>query len=236
MLYANGQGVSRNIDLAIKFSCEIEVQAAAEKEGRVDHLLALRDHPGANPFDLCDDVTSGMMVGFCEGRDSELAEQARKGKITSLLTGATAAQQAAFDKLKSAGETYFGEHADSTLGTGGTMRAAEEIMVTEGQRTVFVETLTQFEKREQPEGMSGDFAEADRALNDIYRQLLAWADPDVGTTQQDLRHAERAWIAYRDRWLDFAKLRYPDLPADKIKTLLTRQRIAAIDKTLHPGH
>lgn len=233
MIYANGQGVARNTDLAVKFACEITGGAVAEMEARVDHL---RNRSGERRFDLCDDITSGYMGGYCESKESDLADQERSRKIAAILANAPAAERTAFDELRKAGEAYFTLNADSTLGTGGTIRAALEISGAEEQRTLFVDTLARLEKRDRPDGMEGDFAAADRDLNAIYRRLLDWANPEDGTTPDELRKAERAWIAYRDRWLDFARLRYPDLPPDQMKTLLTRERIAAIDSVLHPPH
>jgi hypothetical protein len=45
---------------------------------------------------------------------------------------------------------------------------------------------------------------------------------------EESRTAERAWISYRDLWLDFARLRYPALSPDQVKIMLTGQRIKAI--------
>jgi hypothetical protein len=63
MLYANGMGVPRNLDLAIHYACNIE-GAPMESDGRVNHLAGLRDEgPGEQPFDFCDDITSGLAQG-----------------------------------------------------------------------------------------------------------------------------------------------------------------------------
>lgn len=233
MIYANGDEVARNIDLALKFACEIKDGAIAEQELRVAHLLTLVQEPAEARFDLCDDITSGYMSGYCEARRADLAKQEQDHKTDALLAGATPAQQSAFDTLQRVSETYFDLNIDSTLGTSGTMRAALEIAGVEEQRTLFIDTVTRLEARETPDGMDGDFAQADQALNDIYRKLLGLVDPDNGITMEGLQGAEQAWILYRDRWLDFARLRYPDLPNDQVKTLITRQRIAAIDNALN---
>ncbi len=58
-IYANGKGVSRNWDLAIKFACQAGF-APDEIEGRVQHLLDMRSNTTSNlEFDFCDDITSG---------------------------------------------------------------------------------------------------------------------------------------------------------------------------------
>src|SRR5471032_2984865 len=66
MLYANGFGVPRDVDLALHYACQLEA-AKAEMEARVAHLAAARgiDRPFAQPFDQCDDITSGYMEAVC---------------------------------------------------------------------------------------------------------------------------------------------------------------------------
>ncbi len=86
MLYANGFGVERNYDLAIRFSCENASAAEAEMEGRIGHLEYLRDHPGvkAKRFDLCDDATSGLMEGQCAYIDEQPRIAKRERRIKAL--------------------------------------------------------------------------------------------------------------------------------------------------------
>jgi len=39
-----------------------------------------------------------------------------------------------------------------------------------------------------------------------------------------LQTGERAWIRYRDSWLSFAQVRWPQISADSWLTFLTRER------------
>ena len=73
VLYANGDGVERNIPLALRFACE-QGWAPAEFEGRVKHLESfnfVKPSPRGQ-FSFCDDITSGFMQGFCAAYDSEI--------------------------------------------------------------------------------------------------------------------------------------------------------------------
>lgn len=106
MIYANGSGVPRNADLALKFACEIEDEASAEQEARINHLLLLRqmsDLPVAPPFDLCDNITSGFMGAYCEGKRVDIGKRETAPRIQAVIDEATPAQRAAFDKLPQAG-------------------------------------------------------------------------------------------------------------------------------------
>lgn len=81
MIYASGKGAQRNLDLALKFACEMATIASAEKAGRVAHLEKLKAEgwTGSN-FDVCDDITSGYMSGFCEDKPDRFDEAERGRK------------------------------------------------------------------------------------------------------------------------------------------------------------
>jgi uncharacterized protein YecT (DUF1311 family) len=73
------------------------------------------------------------------------------------------------------------------------------------------------------------------ALNAAYVQALKAAgarepqDPpgQPGSIDADgIRHAERAWLQYRDAWVAFCRTRYPGVGGDAWRTYFTRQRTA----------
>ncbi|MDB4989779.1 MAG: hypothetical protein JWN04_4957 [Myxococcaceae bacterium] len=63
MLYANGRGVSRNLELAIKLACNGD-GAEDEINERVQALETLASGPRKEPFDFCDDAESGLTMGW----------------------------------------------------------------------------------------------------------------------------------------------------------------------------
>src|SRR5262249_54373280 len=78
MVYANGRGAARRFDLALKFACAIG-GAPAENSGRVDHLERLRDERRTgSDFHVCDDITSGAMMGTCAAFQEEFDAVARQ--------------------------------------------------------------------------------------------------------------------------------------------------------------
>jgi uncharacterized protein YecT (DUF1311 family) len=243
MIYANGDGVGRNYDLAIKFACE-SAWAPKEREGRVRHLIQLRDTNRcatadgsrlsdycAPKFDFCQDVTSSMMTEVCEYNDTLIAGEAHNNVLRTALANATSDQKIAFDKLQRAAETYFELHGvDSTQINGaGTLHATMAMARSENQRTEFIENFVRLEKKDWPEATKEDFVAADRTLNAAFKKLLEWDGLTDGIDSHESRKAELAWISYRDRWLDFARQRYPDLSQEALRTLLTRQRTEAIE-------
>jgi hypothetical protein len=85
MIYANGRGAPRNVDVALKFACEVG-GAPAENSGRVEHLERLKKQrsTGTN-FHICDDITSGAMMGICAAFRQEFDRAVRQRRRDRLL-------------------------------------------------------------------------------------------------------------------------------------------------------
>jgi uncharacterized protein YecT (DUF1311 family) len=238
VLYANGEGVERNIPLAIRFACE-QGWAPAEFEGRIAHLESMQDKPPApgNKFRFCDDITSGAMDGFCASYYSEIADQKREDTIRSISSRWLVNQQDAFRALVQAKENYVEAHGRGETDLSGTMRGAREIRVEQRMRDKFLDALEAFEAGHLPKGSAGDFRRADADLNLLYRKAVASANAHEGDYSgaiqtEGIRNAQRAWLVYRDAWVAFAKLHYPSTDSNAWLTLLTKNRAASLRMTL----
>jgi uncharacterized protein YecT (DUF1311 family) len=90
------------------------------------------------------------------------------------------------------------------------------------------------EQGKPPAGTNAAFAAADKALNDVYRKVMALPADGEGrvahttVTKQDIRATQRSWIAYRDAWAAFAQARYPAVDAAAWKARLTARRTAQL--------
>jgi len=233
VLYANGEGVERNIPLAIRFSCE-QGWAPAEFEGRVEHLESLAEKPASprNKFSFCDDITSGAMGGFCATYRQEIQDLANAGDLRVLSSQWPEAQQTSLRVLVEAEQAYAKAHGEGEIDLSGTARAAEEMDAEQQLRNDFLAAIKSFEKAAQPQGNARDFTNVDAALNRLYGKILANAEKhkaDFGAVQPDgIRSAERKWLKYRDTWIAFARMRYQSVPAAAWLTLLTDDRIAVL--------
>ena len=249
MIYANGRGVRRNYDQAIRISCRSS-WAEAELEGRVTHLLALKANPGCSgdgpaagadgkggtcAFDFCDDITSGAMGGVCSDRDSRLAAVERKARMGRFQASLAATQAVAFAALTRAMEAYASAHGGNETDLSGTLRAAFVIEAEDAVRTAFEADVSALAAGKFPAATAGDLARADAALNTAYRAAMARTYPEMtGIRQEGIRGAERAWIAYRDAFVRFAALRWPTVSADAVKTRLTRDRTSLLAELAQP--
>jgi len=125
MIYANGFGVRRDLDLSIRLACANVGFAEAEIEGRVEHLKKLRSGEESGVFDLCDDITSGYMSGFCEGVHAEMEALRRKATVDSVVNGWPEKDRVAYASLRKSASDFFGARTMSEVDMSGTARARE---------------------------------------------------------------------------------------------------------------
>lgn len=240
-IYANGRGAQRDLDLATALACRVR-GAPAALEARIRHLQALKkaDPAKAAPFDYCDDITSGLAGGQCAARDASLADARRDARIAAITAHWTKARRAAFVPLHQAAQAYARISADNEVDLSGTARGMLVIQRRAEVLDAFAATLSRLESGSLPAADTAEARAADAALNALYRKIMAirLAPGDVSgyqsadslpwttVTHAGIRKTERAWIAYRDAWRDFAERHAPAAAPARLFTWLTRERIA----------
>lgn len=243
MLYANGQGVKRNIPLAKRFACEYG-GAPAEVSGRLAHLDAIAAGTDKAPIDICDDITSGMMSGFCANRDAGFTAVARNGRWGALQAKWTPAQRDAWRAVRKAADDYFESASTEEVDMSGTARGAFAAEAREALEIALFDAVTRFDGGARPTQKATDFAGADKSLNATYKSTMAKLTAgrgdgmfgDYGTIGPDgVRETQRAWLRYRDAWVRFAALRWPGTPADAWKAWLTTERTRALAELVSGG-
>lgn len=243
MLYANGRGVARNIPLAKRFACDYG-GAPAEIEGRLEHLDAIASGSDTQPMDLCDDVTSGMMMGVCSNRDAGYAKLTREQRWVALQAGWTPPQRAALAALRKAADAYFDSASTEEIDMSGTGRGMFATDAYEALDIALLGDVERFEQGARPLEQASDFAAADKSLNAVYRQTRAalqssqvtGAFGDYGTIDaHGVRATQRLWLGYREAWVAFAAVRYPQTAADAWRAWLTRVRTKALAAIFSPA-
>jgi uncharacterized protein YecT (DUF1311 family) len=243
MIYANGFGVPKNLDLAIKFACETG-GSAAELNGRIAHISALQKDPsGATlpgcegkstnlPFaychgevDVCDDITSGYMMGVCAAIASDAHQQSELAKLNEAIRNWPPTHRAVFEKLRQTAKSYFENHARHEIDLSGTARGQFYIEERDKLEGEFRNRIVSFEEGRLPAYSAEQFSRADKSLNDTYAKTLKKRFSDLSQINgAGIRETQRSWLPYRDAWVEFAAIHYPELGSDSIKTLLTTER------------
>jgi hypothetical protein len=229
MLYANGNGVARNYDLAIRFACENDWASEAEFAYRIGHLQHLRaTRSQSEVFDLCDDITSGLSGSYCTSIQTRTADAVRAKETDAILKKLTPSANAAFPSLQAAEEAFERARVENEVDLSGTLRGAFQLQEQAKLRDQFLNNLRQFGNGEAPAASANDLALLDRELNEIYHRILhspasKW---EYGTIKPEgIRDTERKWLSLVDAWTTFTRGAYPALAPTRIKAQLIRLRL-----------
>ena len=234
MVYANGEGVARDLSLAKKAACEAG-GAPAELDGRLAHLRALAANPDNKTarIDYCDDVTSGLMGGYCSSVQTGLRDAERERALTALTRSWKPNERAALQRLRQAAEAFIDARGSGEVDLSGTARASMVLNEEKRQRDAFFASLKAFEAGKLPRSGSAAYAARDRELNAVYQQLKRLPESQFTTVKMaDIQATQRLWLRYRDAWVEFGKLRYPSVPADAWRAYFTQQRTVMLKSLL----
>jgi uncharacterized protein YecT (DUF1311 family) len=231
MIYANGRGAKRNLDLAIKFACDGN-GAPAEITGRVQHLIKLKNAGWqGNDFDICDDITSGYMMGYCASIDAIFSNEKREKQIDDMIASWSDSDKEKFKQLRDAKNKFVNDRIDNEQDLSGTARTAMQIAEEKKLNDDFLASLKQFQQGLYPKFSSQQFATTDAKLNTLYSKIQSNINFSYGTvTKAGIKKTQKTWLSYRDAWVKFAKSKYPDMPTDGLKTWLTQKRIEMLQE------
>lgn len=232
MLYANGYGVSRHDELALKYACSMPA-APAEMDARVAHLNERVGRHDPAIFDQCDDVTSSHMGNYCAAIQQRLDNRERNGKVGALIKGWPPAQQAVAATLQAALEVFASSRADQETDMSGGLRAALAIEARSFELDQFARDLQEAEKGRLPRYTPQQYQQLERKMGALFERLMARGAGKPGAhlvgagtvTKEGLRATQQAWQAYRDAWVVLGAARYPNVAPHAWKALLTQRRI-----------
>lgn len=230
MLYANGQGVQRNLQLAKKAACAAG-GAPAELSGRLAHLAELAPGQSAvgQTIDFCDDVTSGLMMGYCASLGSAQGDVKREQALAAIATKLKPNEQAAFSRLLNSLSRFVKARGGNEVDVSGTARGAQIAEEEDAQKDAFLAALRAFESGKLPRFSAAQERAFDRELNTVYQQLRRMPAPQYTTIRMaDIQATQRIWLVYRNAWVEFGKLRYPAVPAHAWRAHFTQQRTAML--------
>lgn len=230
-IYANGRGAARDLDVATHLACGVDGAAPYESHLRVKHLAELKAKGGSgSDFHFCDDITSGLAGGHCAGHGARIAEVERERALARIQAGWNAHVRSAFNPLLAAQRAYAEARGNGEVDMTGTLRGALFIAATEEVNNEFLEVLKLLRQgRLRVVGPTG-YRNADRKLNIAYRAVLTgefYGGPG-SVTAAGVRQAQRAWLRYRDAFVAFAEVAYPNVRRDDLASLLTSRREALL--------
>jgi uncharacterized protein YecT (DUF1311 family) len=170
--------------------------------------------------------------GFeCAERDLAI-EKRRFDSLSKSVEQRSPEERVAYNALIASFTAFVDAHVATEGCKGGTYCG----VINENDRAVinrnFLVMAEGFVKDGFPSFTEDDLARDDAALNAAYQAEFSSLpagcpapDPIVGClSQADLRDTERAWIRYRDAWVIYGRLRWPQVTSTSWLTYLTLQR------------
>ncbi len=89
-----------------------------------------------------------------------------------------------------------------------------------------------------PKYSDDQFAELDKRLNEQYKKIIHHKVVDSAHTTSRvydmgaIKEDQRSWIDYKEAWVAFAKVHYPDTSANSFRAWLTKDRIEDLNYIL----
>ncbi len=231
MLYANGFGVKRNPDLAIKYACGADMVDVedVEKEAVVTDLLAIKNSRGKHEkiIDKCDYAGVTPTIAYCTISREHQKDRARNRELDAMSSGWKPEQKSAFAALRKAKDDFADARGSNETDMSGTGRDIYATEAAAAEKDLFLKDMAQFEKGALPKYTQQQFSALDRQLNVAYRQAMqaaAKAGP-LEVSDEGVKTAQLTWLKYRDAWVAFGRVRYPAVSAPSWEAMLTKRRI-----------
>jgi TPR repeat protein len=232
MVYANGEGVPRNVEDARHYVCEIKEADAAETEARLKLLDQIAMTPkGAPHFDLCKTGSSGLSEGWCASIEVRLHDAKRYEEMVKIFDALTPAGQEAFKKLQAAEGAFEEQRTVKEVDQTGTARGAFSLEEEDRMRAQFVSDLKLFAKPDFSEPVT--LAVVDAKVNAEYANLQANGARifrDGTITPAGVAETQAAYIKLREAWRAYAAVVYPTVAGDAVVTQLARERLYHLHK------
>lgn len=235
MIYANGFGVPKNLDIALAFACRGAGSLSDSiNSAVVNHLLDLKEgkQESSAPYDICEDAISRAEISVCSHIISKVAGAKQALLKEQLTKNWSEAAKAALKKLNKDAHDFLYNVKDYESDQGGRLSHVYAEEERRENEEAFVKLLQLISEGQLPKTSFKDFQAADKELNSIYRQvLLKIQKRDCRVincmelpNQDGIRLTQKSWLRYRDTWVALARIQFLSVSPLAIKTLLTKQR------------
>jgi hypothetical protein len=226
MIYANAQGVDRNMDLGIKFTCEVQ-GSPGDVAGNVHELVRYKEgnYHGTN-FSFCDNSSGRQLYEQCAALDDRFEKIQREAKLAGLTSSWSAENKRAFSALRKAADAFFTDRVASEF----------DVATTQVQERAFLENdfiakLEQLERGELPRFSAEDLHKSEDQLKlDLAKVQQGGSFSQGQITAQGINKTEKTWQVYKDAWIAFGKKKYPTVSEVSWNAWLTQDRIVMLEK------
>jgi uncharacterized protein YecT (DUF1311 family) len=228
MIYANGEGVPRNLGRARAFACELGWEGLEDRLGRLD-AMARETHP--QPIGVCDHAVGAQTIA-CSSLSSAQQAVEIDARYAALAKDWPDGQKRALATLRKRASAYFNDVVYAEGGLPAAHPAAIAMLEGTMLEQALFERVVEVSRAAVPSVSDEQVGAADRELNAAYGALLRMlgenkVEGGCGSSSVDateIRDVQRLWIAYRDAWIAFGRARHPGSAAAGWNAVLTRER------------
>lgn len=232
MVYANGDGTPRDIDLAKRFVCENKEAATSETAARLQLLDNIAKTPQtAGRYTLCAVATTTQTLGWCAALQLRVADGKRYDELVKIVDKLSPAGVEAFKKLQAAEADYETARSQKEIDLTGTARGVWVLQEQDRVRAQFVSDLKLFSTPNYSQPVT--LATVDALVNKDYASVrLNGARIFTGTTLTvaGVDETQAAWVKYRDAWRAYEGVVNPALSSDAVATQIERERLTQLHK------
>ena len=223
MVYANGRGANRDIDLAHKYAC-IFGGTPAEISARMKTIEELRMLPAT--FDICDDIKSDVMEGHCMRNFVLKDKELRNMRLEKIQVSFGADSQSAYKKLKAAFDSFHKARLEGEIDRSDQASIKLLVEAEERLQIQYFDRIVKFEENIRPMTMT---SENEKYLNSTFQFVLT-KGPSGTIKPEGIKLAQLAWERYRKAWFEFAKVRYPKVSQAALSDELVVERIKDLEE------
>jgi hypothetical protein len=239
MVYANGQGVTADFELATRFACLNSWSSPAETEAHLDLFAEAKDSGHLGHFDLCDNATSRNSEGACASIEARLSDIDRKQKMDAIRTSLANGAIPGFDALVIAERDFEDSYIANEMNTAGMARPAMYYEELNDLRDQFLADLQRVTSPGLHEGIP--LKKADKTLSKTFRPFRIGAAKAVlpkapkgfansTVTFKGVEESQRVWLPLREAWMAFASAENSaPHAADQAGAIVTLQRVEQLN-------
>ena len=229
MVYANGNGSTRNFDAALKLACTLG-GGPGDDAGRVYQLDRLKKSNWAgNNFSVCDHSSDREMYEQCAILSERFDKVERDQKFNELIGTWKPAEKKAFRTFMEEANRFYEIQAKNGVNLEGTFEIQEEIFF----KRNLLSALEAFERGELPKYSAEEFQRAEAAENAAYQRTQTGSVAQWGTvTRQSVQKSEEEWRRYRSAWIAFGRPKYPSVTDQSWEAWLDTDRTVMLNRFL----
>jgi hypothetical protein len=232
MIYANGFGVNRNLNIS-RHMLNIVMSGGMEAHDFEIWEQTFKDIEKSKNttivFDICEKPYTQIYNTYCSNIHLLVDETKRETQIKDYISKLSANEKIAFENLSKTADAFITAHLVNEMerrgsGSGEFMNEEENSL-----KRTFIDSLNKFESEQFPDYTEEQYQTSEKELTDTYTKIMDCKNFDFGeTTQEKIKKTEEAWDAYKNAWIKFGMLRYPKVNINTWKTWLIIPRIEQI--------